>query len=959
MKLSVFKKLCSFAFALLMAVGLVPLRTSPAETVAESVPSGKSLETLPQQPKPDFGLTFGDLLGTNAFEHPAVAFAEGNPTATAKQQSLRHMENLSAFGMIREYHFWGWTEHYAGDWNMRGSRSPMLVDHNTHPLVAFEDRINPNWELGNFSNDRFKWGGFERYYRLLSEAGVAVNICMQGSPTHNDSGSKSGNMNWYGDKDPLNPNSYLAYAMSMWQHAARFGSNKEIDLALVRVGPDTEKKVGLGYVRYYENGNEIDHGWGAGHYTPAEFAAKTSACYDGHMNSMIAWIHDSGVGNTVNGQNIGVPTNKPYSGVGVKNADPNAQLVMAGTSGINMAYIYGMTEWFRDNRTKEQFVAIHNAGINNPHSVYYQNTAVDSSIADETAKALGWVQFPIDVLNVHHYCPDANVDICGVAPEDDKHYMGWDGYPLETTMKALMRFRSQYYPNAEIWVSELGWDTQGGRTDCLVRTDDMSYMMPDGTWSGTGIFNVGLTADEVQGRWLARQFLLLAAWGVDRAQQYMMDDTWWGGKFATSGYVTGYGAAGEGPDGWKNGLRPGWFYTKTMKNRIGGTQFERDISPAEHPDMMVLRFGDATPSSNGKAYALWLTTSKGNDAENTRNYTLQLPPEATNATLITMVDKDEDGVESNLDLSGDKTVTVPVNEKPVFVLVKMRGPSTQTDTAYTINFSVLGGNGNVSATADGVRIQSGVAPENGTTVEFTATPAEGFIVKEWKLNGQRIAGRRINTFTIASLRAGVTVTVEFEPPPPLPTGIPKWIPLVNVSGEGRNLNDVVIGFTASGTSNYRSGTMSNPDNVPQTEAMGLIATPQVVATSINDKGRVDTNEFGNVLLRLDKPYVITDIVIGIGSWSPNGRVEIKYAEERIGNRWSAVQNARWKGSFTVDVAATENLHVHTRYSCSTWTVDPVQSILISAENAPRWTSIYVFGYEYIDDSETVTSENRR
>ncbi|MDD4672415.1 MAG: T9SS type A sorting domain-containing protein, partial [Bacteroidales bacterium] len=85
-------------------------------------------------------------------------------------------------------------------------------------------------------------------------------------------------------------------------------------------------------------------------------------------------------------------------------------------------------------------------------------------------------------------------------------------------------------------------------------------------------------------------------------------------------------------------------------------------------------------------------------------------------------------------------------------------------TTYAVTYSVVGENGTIAATIDGAAIESGAEVEAGSEVVFTATPTDGYQVKEWTLNGTPVEGT--TTYTITDLQAAATVTVEFEAIPP-------------------------------------------------------------------------------------------------------------------------------------------------------------------------------------------------
>jgi len=68
---------------------------------------------------------------------------------------------------------------------------------------------------------------------------------------------------------------------------------------------------------------------------------------------------------------------------------------------------------------------------------------------------------------------------------------------------------------------------------------------------------------------------------------------------------------------------------------------------------------------------------------------------------------------------------------------------------HTVSFSVEGAGGTLKARADGIA-ETGVSPitvEQGKTVTFTAEPAAGYVVKEWKVDGTVVTGNTSNSYT--------------------------------------------------------------------------------------------------------------------------------------------------------------------------------------------------------------------
>ena len=83
---------------------------------------------------------------------------------------------------------------------------------------------------------------------------------------------------------------------------------------------------------------------------------------------------------------------------------------------------------------------------------------------------------------------------------------------------------------------------------------------------------------------------------------------------------------------------------------------------------------------------------------------------------------------------------------------------------YPVTFSVDGAGGTLKAKADGeTEINSGDKVEHGKTVTFTATPATGYRVKGWTLDGTAIAEAGTNTEYTLTVTKPTAVTVSFEP----------------------------------------------------------------------------------------------------------------------------------------------------------------------------------------------------
>ena len=88
--------------------------------------------------------------------------------------------------------------------------------------------------------------------------------------------------------------------------------------------------------------------------------------------------------------------------------------------------------------------------------------------------------------------------------------------------------------------------------------------------------------------------------------------------------------------------------------------------------------------------------------------------------------------------------------------------TAQWAPVYAITFSVDGAGGTLKATVGETEINSGDKVEHGKTVTFTATPAAGYRIKEWKLGEEVIAEAGTNTEYTLTVTQPATITVSFE-----------------------------------------------------------------------------------------------------------------------------------------------------------------------------------------------------
>ncbi|MBE6862936.1 MAG: hypothetical protein E7497_08615, partial [Ruminococcus sp.] len=149
---------------------------------------------------------------------------------------------------------------------------------------------NFSWLLDNEGKVKFTqgtWGDMDNYYTSLKEQNISVIPCFQGGSAV-VSGEDYGEIPVAEGADTLDPASYAIHAQAMYQVAARYGSNTDIDPETLNVSAGSEPKVGLGLLNALENSNEPNKSWSgkANYFTPYELAAMCSADYDGHEGTI-------------------------------------------------------------------------------------------------------------------------------------------------------------------------------------------------------------------------------------------------------------------------------------------------------------------------------------------------------------------------------------------------------------------------------------------------------------------------------------------------------------------------------------------------------------------------------------------------------------------------------------------------------------------------------------------------
>ncbi len=458
------------------------------------------------------------------------------------------VDKLTVGGFVREYHNWDWDE---GD----GGKYPGYPKN--------QNKWNPSYGAGGAWN-------FDAYYANLKSAGITVCPAIQGGAVwlRAPGQGKSSDKPVPAGQEATQPSSYAAHADQLFQYAARYGASVVPD-AKLKLAIGQPRRSGLGLLHYFENWNEEDGWWGGreAYFQPEEFAAMCSADYDGDLGRM---------GKTF----------------GVKNADPQAKLVMGGLAGLSLDYVKTMKAW----------AEVHRNG-----------------------------SFPADVINFHHYSNDGGEQQLGkggISPEAGT---------LRERMAALVDYCHRNLPGKEVWVTEFGYDT--------------NLMSPQRA-PAIGSYS----QEEVQGQWLVRSYLALAAAGVDRAVMYMLRDV----NAADATQFSSSGLTSSMNTGWKP--KPSWFYVHTLHDRLAGMRFAED-TPSGNARVKVYRFAGA--SKPGGAYVIWCPTSDGTTVP---SYTLTLSGKTATASRVTLTAGQVSGLTDPLPIP-KQSVTLAVSERPIIVLV--------------------------------------------------------------------------------------------------------------------------------------------------------------------------------------------------------------------------------------------------------------------------------------------------
>ena len=257
---------------------------------------------------------------------------------------------------------------------------------------------NFSWLLDENGKTKFTqgtWGDMDAFYSAMKQQNISIIPCFQGgSAVIRSNGSSVPEIPVAEGADTLNPESYALHAQTLYQVAARYGSNPDIALHTLNLADGQEAQVGLGLLSALENSNEPNKSWSGkeNYFSPYELAAMCSADYDGHEGT--------------------IPN------AGVKTADPNFKLAMGGLVATDsmISYLTEMKLWFDYNRTDGKFAV----DIINVHMGPNTSNPEDSRFIEQIQILQKWIDenAPGTELWISEY--EVNMSDC-VAEGVDNH----------------------------------------------------------------------------------------------------------------------------------------------------------------------------------------------------------------------------------------------------------------------------------------------------------------------------------------------------------------------------------------------------------------------------------------------------------------------------------------------------------------------------------------------------------
>lgn len=320
-----------------------------------------------------------NLLGVNAFEWDFLQ-DPANPNDGSRVFEPK-MALLRSFSSVRHYMDWEKLEDKQG-------------------IYSFNPTTRGGWN-------------YDAVYGAAKTDGILMLACLKNTPdwlfnTYPEKMRGVDNVPLkYGSKAAL-PESYIDQARAIYQFVARYGANKDIDTAQIKLNTKPRwagdqvntVKVGLDLVKYVECNNEPDKWWQGkrAQQTGREYAANLSAFYDGHKGKLGKYA-------------------------GAKTADPNIKVVIGGLAKPDVGFVKEMVEWCKENRG------------------YKKDGSVDLCF---------------DVINYHLYSNDNTGWFAkfksnkrGIAPELSN---------MGEIADSFVKYAAELGKDIEVWTTETGYD---------------------------------------------------------------------------------------------------------------------------------------------------------------------------------------------------------------------------------------------------------------------------------------------------------------------------------------------------------------------------------------------------------------------------------------------------------------------------------------------------------------------
>jgi hypothetical protein len=388
---------------------------------------------------------------------------------------------------------------------------------NPYPEMKFNIVPHGWWNNGTqsyvmYADSIVRFNGNKIWYSYL---GIPTHLAKYGYNVYDRPINKPG-MN---TEDPA---SYSRHASMFWNLAAVYGKTP-VDTNLIQAW-NPVRFSGSGIMNEFENGNESDGFWlGYKYCSPLEYYAQSTADFDGDHGRLGA-RH------------------------GIKNADPNSELIMAGIAGVDTNRVRVLKFLCNTMRRDSQF--LWKGGI---QYHYYSSNGKGQYAGTITSTATA-----------------------GITPEEDS---------LRIKMKKIRDYTYRIEPNVECIMGEYGYDKSR-------KSIVSAPMVP------------GYNQSQSQGIMLLRGINAFSFSGFDRLILYWLQDNDpedHEAYFITSGLVRKLSESSF--------LRyPAWYYISTMLNHIGN--YVPDSIISEKGNVWVYKYRHKQ-TSDSVAYFVYCPTRNG------------------------------------------------------------------------------------------------------------------------------------------------------------------------------------------------------------------------------------------------------------------------------------------------------------------------------------------------------------